>query len=107
VAAYSGASGYAASTSPALTEVVSATPCATLAGCNLSGVNLSGVNLSGADLSGANLANANLKGANLSHAKLSGANLTGANLNKVIWSSTNCPDGTNSNNHGNTCLGHL
>jgi hypothetical protein len=33
--------------------------------------------------------------------------LTGANLSKVIWSSTNCPDGTNSNNHGNTCLGHL
>jgi uncharacterized protein YjbI with pentapeptide repeats len=39
--------------------------------------------------------------------RLTGANLTGANLSKVIWSSTNCPDGTNSNNHGNTCLGHL
>jgi hypothetical protein len=33
--------------------------------------------------------------------------LSGANLNNVIWSGSTCPDGTNSNNDGNTCLGHL
>ena len=55
MAAYSGASGFAASASPALTEVVSKTPCTTLAGCNLSGGDLPGASLRGADLSGANL----------------------------------------------------
>ena len=102
VAAYSGTNGLAASTSPALAEVVSRTPCATLAGCNLSGTDLSGANLAGGDLSAANLNRANLSGADLSDADLSGAN-----LNRVIWSNTTCPDGTNSNNNGNTCLGHL
>lgn len=102
VAAYSGADGFAGSAPPAVTEVVSKAPCATLAGCNLSGVNLSGASLSGADLSGANLNRADLSGADLS-----GADLSGANLNRVIWSGTICPDGTNSNNDGNTCLGHL
>jgi len=121
LAAYSGSSGFAASTSPALTEVVSKTPCPTLAGCNLSHISLSGAslpgadlsaaNLNGADLTGANLERADLAGANLNRADLAGAdlagaNLAGANLNNVIWSGSTCPDGTNSNN-GNTCLGHL
>lgn len=61
---------------------------------------------------GAFLNRVNLTGANLNHAKLTGANLaraklTGANLNKVTRSQTICPDGTNSNNNGSTCLGHL
>jgi Bacterial Ig-like domain (group 3)/Pentapeptide repeats (8 copies) len=122
VAAYSGASGFAASTSPALTDVVSKTPCPSLVGCNLSGVNLSGIDLSGADLSGANLnrvnfsradlSGADLSGANLNSVNFSGANLSGAdlsraNLNGVIWSSTICPDGTNSNTDSNTCQRHL
>ena len=38
---------------------------------------------------------------------LTGANLTGANLTGVTWSSTTCPDGTNSNNDSGTCSGHL
>ena len=33
--------------------------------------------------------------------------LTGANLPGVTWSSTTCPDGTNSNNDSGTCSGHL
>jgi uncharacterized protein YjbI with pentapeptide repeats len=97
-------------------------PCKKLAGCNLSGFDLSYTILSGADLEGANLMNANLSGdvlsgadlqganlmgANLSGADLSGANLKGANLNEVAWSNTTCPDGTNSNNDGGTCVGHL
>ena len=58
-------------------------------------------------LVGANLKGANLSGANLSGANLSGANLTGANLSDVTWGNTTCPDGTNSDNDGGTCLGHL
>ena len=32
---------------------------------------------------------------------------TGAVFDKVIWSNTVCPDGTNSDSHGQTCIGHL
>jgi hypothetical protein len=104
------------------TVIVTKTPCAALAGCNLhgldlsnailaggdlsSGTDLSYANLNKADLSGANLSFANLSGVNLNQADLTGANLTGANLtganlnnaklDGVIWSNTTCPDGTNS-----------
>ena len=33
--------------------------------------------------------------------------LIGATLTGVHWSNTTCPDGTNSDNDGNTCVGHL
>jgi hypothetical protein len=124
--------GTSASPTASFTVIVTNTPCTTLAGCNLHGLDLSGAylpgtNSSGADLSNANLneanlagaylANANLSGANLNRADLTvailtGANLTGANLNRatldgVAWSNTTCPDGTNSDNNGGTCIGHL
>jgi uncharacterized protein YjbI with pentapeptide repeats len=63
-----------------------------MANTNLTDADLQGVNLNGADLSGANLM---------------GASLEGANTNKVVWSNTTCPDGTNSNTDGGTCQGHL
>ena len=47
----------------------------------------------------------NLQEANLTDANLSGASLVGANLNKVTWSNTTCPDGTNSDLDGDTCTG--
>jgi hypothetical protein len=111
------------------TVIITNTPCATLAGCNLhgldlsnailagadlsSGTDLSNANLNKADLSGANLSFANLSGANLNKADLTGANLTGAittgaNFNEVTWSNTTCPDGTNSSaSTPETCVGHL
>ena len=69
---------------------------------NLSGAILTGANLEGAQLEGGFLPNANLTGANLRHADLRHADVSG-----VTWSNTICPDGTNSNNHGNSCQGHL
>ena len=36
-----------------------------------------------------------------------GANLTGADLTGVHWYDTTCPDGTNSDNNGNTCVSNL
>ena len=51
---------------------------------------------------GANLTNANFTCARLDDATLAGAIVTGA-----TWNDTTCPDGTNSNDHGNTCVGHL
>jgi len=121
-ATFTGTTGFTASTSPVMTQVVTRTPCASLAGCNLQGLNLTGAHLPGADLSNANLNSANLHGTDLSGANLSGANLnkadltgadlsganvSGTNFNKVTWSGTTCPDGTNSNSDGGTCNGHL
>jgi uncharacterized protein YjbI with pentapeptide repeats len=105
---------------------------ASLAGMNLSDMVLIGITLSNADLTGANLARANLFGAHLEAAnlagtdltqanlyatRLTGANLTGANLTGantasalvegVQWQNTTCPDGTNSDTNGGTCVGHL
>jgi phospholipase C len=98
-----------------------------LADANEQGVNLAGVNLAGADMTGAsfqgvNLRNAflanvdmrgaglrgtNLQGADLSGANLAGATLQGANTNKVTWSNTTCPDGTNSDADGGSCERHF
>src|SRR5438094_286512 len=78
-----------------------------LKGGNLSGANLKRANLVRANLSGANLSGANLKGADLASANLARANLTGANVAGIRWSNTVCPDGTNSDADGGTCLGHL
>jgi uncharacterized protein YjbI with pentapeptide repeats len=122
VATYSGSGIFAGSASDIFTQVVSQVPCKALVGCNLSGLNFSdasfesadfqGANLAGANLSGANLYNANLQGANLLGANLSGAylysaKLKGANLNGVTWNGTTCPDFTNSDDDGGTCVGHL
>jgi Alpha/beta hydrolase domain/Pentapeptide repeats (8 copies) len=79
----------------------------TLQGTNLKGVVLTGANLAGANLIGAALQGANLQGANLTNANLGGATSKGASLGGVTWSNTVCPDGTNSDADGNTCLGHL
>jgi hypothetical protein len=44
----------------------------------------------------------------LTGADLTGADLRGATgLESATWVNTICPDGTNSDNNGATCLGHL
>jgi uncharacterized protein YjbI with pentapeptide repeats len=80
---------------------------ANFAGSNLQGDNLQNGNFSGADFQGDNLSGANLQNADLSGANLKGANLQGANLKNVTWSNTTCPDGTNSNADGGTCVNNL
>lgn len=105
---------------------------ASLSGANLSNSNLMQANLSNAYVTNANLTggalygtnltsaaliSANLTDANILHANLTNANLTNANLyhatggqvdptTGVTWSNTTCPDGTNSNDDGNTCVGN-
>ena len=81
---------------------------ADLEGANLEGANLEGANLVRANLEGANLSGANLSCANLVRANLESANLTGAMVNLThwhnnVWENTTCPDGTNSDDNGNTC----
>jgi phospholipase C len=74
---------------------------ATFRNADLNGANLSGANLQGANLTGANLMNANFR-----HANLTGAHLSGANVKGAIWSDTTCPDGSNTDDNGGSCLGH-
>ena len=90
--------------------------CAILYDTNLTGADLSyavvshasciwtwdEVDLSHADLSYANLSNLHIEESDLSHADLSHADLTG-----VSWDDTICPDGTNSDDNGNTCENNL
>jgi Pentapeptide repeats (8 copies) len=93
------------------TCIVITHPTATLhtdcVGASLQKAPLSHADLSYAVLTEAKLNNANLSGANLTGATLTKAVLTGANLAGVQWSSTTCPDGTNSDAVGYSCSGHL
>ena len=73
----------------------------------LSTVRLEGTTLNGAVLRDADLSGADLTGADLTNADLTGASLSGAILTGVRWSNTTCPDGTNSDDVGRTCRGHL
>ena len=80
---------------------------ANLSYANLAGTELDHANLTGANLSKATLANADLTNANLTGANLAGATLRGAIIKGVTWSSTTCPDGSNSSKDHGTCVGHL
>jgi len=63
--------------------------------------------LTDASLAGANFDDARLAGADFSSARLGFSSFAGADLRGVTWSNTTCPDGTNSDANGGTCLGHL
>ena len=94
-----------------------------LSNANFGGMSFDNVAIYASDLRGANFSNVTthnlqigdnttMTGANLSNAHFIdsyfvGTDLTGANLAGVIWTNTSCPDQTNSDNNGNTCIGHL
>ncbi len=75
--------------------------------------NATNANFSNDKLQSSNFSNANLQSANFSNANLDSVNLTGAtnmstaNVSGVTWINTTCPDGTNSDSNGNTCVGHF
>lgn len=92
---------------------------------NFTGVNFTNASIQNSLLAQSNFTNANFTGANLNLSALNfsdftEANFTNANLlansgqddsisifTNAIWANTTCPDGTNSDNDGNTCIGHL
>jgi uncharacterized protein YjbI with pentapeptide repeats len=82
-------------------------------GFNLLNFDFSSSSLIGANFTGANLTNTFLAGTDLTGANFTNANLTCANdmnspfVSNAIWNNTTCPDGTNSDNNGGTCVGHL
>jgi Fibronectin type III domain/Pentapeptide repeats (8 copies) len=76
-------------------------------GAQMVGAELSGMNLDNGSFLNTNLTNADLDGANLNVDSFYGATMTGANLSDVFWNSDECPDGTMSNDDGNTCVNDL
>jgi hypothetical protein len=68
---------------------------------------LRGADLSDAQLRDADLRGVDLRGADLTGADLLGADLSGADLTGATWGGTVCPDGTNSDQNGETCAGRL
>lgn len=75
---------------------------------NFSGSNLKDGNFVGADLVRANFAEVDLTNVDFTGANLSGSHLlTASSLTGIIWTNAICPDLTNANNHGFTCIGHL
>jgi len=85
---------------------------ADLTGASLVGASLYGTILTSARLGGVNLTDTDLRYADLGNSYLRHADLTGANtyqtvLDDVWWGNTICPDGTNSDDNGNTCENNL
>jgi uncharacterized protein YjbI with pentapeptide repeats len=64
-------------------------------------------NLTRTNAFGAFFGDANLTGADLTSTTLLDADLTNAVLAGVTWNHTFCPDHTNSDDNGGTCVGHL
>jgi hypothetical protein len=95
--------------------------------CDMTGADLSGQDRRGAYLPWARLTNGSLAGTRLEHANLrrtslentdlsgtllSGADLSGAigiplNADQAEYNATTCPDLTNSQDNGGTCVGHF
>lgn len=66
------------------------------------------VNFTAADLRLTNFGNATLNTVDFTNANLKeSTGFDEASLTNITWSNTTCPDGTNSDNNGNTCEGHL
>lgn len=96
----------------------------TLNGIDLQGTKFNGAYLGGgstlndANATNASFANAFMEGTEFTNAILVNVDFTGtylylaknlstADLTGAVWSNTTCPDGSNSDNNGGTCLGHL
>lgn len=74
---------------------------------NFSNVNFTGATIHQNDPDQSNMQNTNFTNANFTNAVLSNGNFSISIFTNAIWSNTTCPDGTNSNNNGDTCEGHL
>ncbi len=80
---------------------------------DMTGANLTGANFSKDLLQNSKFQNANLQNTNFSNANLVRVNFGGAqhmstdNLSGTTWNYVTCPDGSNSDNNGNTCVGHF
>jgi uncharacterized protein YjbI with pentapeptide repeats len=82
-------------------------------GATFDGADLRGVDARDGDFRASRLIGADLRGARLDRVDLTMADLTGADLDRAsglasaTWSATICPDGTNSDANGGSCVGHF
>lgn len=81
-------------------------------GARFDGADLHRIDLRGTDLRAASFVNADLRYARLAGVDFTNSDLTGADLRRstgfanATFSNTTCPDGTNSDANGGTCVGH-
>jgi uncharacterized protein YjbI with pentapeptide repeats len=76
-------------------------------GADMHRIDLRGTSVRAATLVGADLRYARLDGVDFTNADLTGANWRRATgLASAIFVNTTCPDGTNSDTNGGTCIGH-
>ncbi len=81
---------------------------ANLSGADIDHGYLINTELNGADLAGAAMSDTNVASADMTEADLGDATMqTAKGTDSVVWSDTTCPDETNSNNDGGTCLNDL
>lgn len=71
------------------------------------GANLSGANLNRSYLYGSSFVNANMSDVDFTEAFLVDVDFTGADFSGATFNDTICPDGTNSNSAGGTCINNL
>lgn len=75
---------------------------------NLTNANFSNSQIGNNDFRGANMQNVNLSNTSLGGVNFSGAqNMSTADITSTTWNNCTCPDGSNSNGNGNTCVGHF
>jgi uncharacterized protein YjbI with pentapeptide repeats len=70
-------------------------------------ITLSGVNFTNANFEGVQFATNEEYTITINASTLLGADLSDADVSRVVWNDVVCPDGTNSDQHDNTCVGHL
>ncbi len=83
-----------------------------MAFANFANTNFTGAFLIAAVVNNSNFTNTlfvntTLDSVSFVNTNLLGANFSGSIRNNIFWSNSTCPDGTNSDNNGNTCEGHL
>jgi uncharacterized protein YjbI with pentapeptide repeats len=81
-------------------------------GLDMTAADFQGRDLRGADFSGTTLTAANMRDgdfrfANFRDANLLGAHTLGGAFGGATWANTTCPDGSNSDDHNNTCEGFM
>jgi uncharacterized protein YjbI with pentapeptide repeats len=84
-------------------------------GANLTGANFSNLTLDQVHFIAqgenpavpANVTGANFSGVHFLNANLGGTDFSTVNLTGATWTATTCPDYTNSDDNGGTCIGHL
>lgn len=78
-----------------------------LTSSNFSGADMSDLHISSMFFNDSNFTGTDLSNVHFDNATLTGSDMSAAILTGAAWTTTICPDGTNSDDNGDTCVGHL